>query len=156
MEIFKHIIFLIVAISIVIPKDNKNNNQAKMIKKIKMVKHLDLDEKQSEKLFVREKDLENQYKIINDKKRALRKKMRDARESGTMTQGQVDQLIDEMHDLDRQRKSLKENHHKGVSDILTPSQRLKYVNFDDHFKNEMKDKVRKKPHSRKSRNKRPK
>ena len=79
-----------------------------MIKKIKMVKHLDLDEKQSEKLFVREKDLENEYKIINDKKRALRKKMRDARESGTMTQGQVDQLIDEMHDLDRQRKSLKE------------------------------------------------
>ena len=37
----------------------------------------------------------------------------------------------------------KKKHQKGVSDILSPNQRLKYVNFDDHFKKEMKEKIKK-------------
>tara|TARA_Y100001970_G_C13980272_1_gene722761 strand:+ start:379 stop:846 length:468 start_codon:yes stop_codon:yes gene_type:complete len=155
MFIYKFLIIYLIVSCSVLAKDNRKNNQAKMIKKIKMVEHLDLDEKQSEKLFVREKDLEKQIKIINDKKNALRHKMKKARQNGNMSQTQVDMLIEEMHELDRQRKSLKENHQKGVSDILTPSQRLKYVNFDHHFKNEMKDKIRKKP-QRSKKNRRPK
>ena len=131
--------------------DGGKKNQAKMVKKIKMIKHLDLDEKQSVKLFTREKDLDKKIQAINAKKTELRKKMGEVRRKETVTQGEVDAIIDEMHALDGQRKQLKQKHQKGVGDILSPTQRLKYVDFDDHFKKEMKDKIKKgkKPKRRK-------
>lgn len=132
-------------------KVNKKNNKAKIIKKIKMIKHLDLDETQSEKLFTREKDLNKQIDAINKKKNAIKIKMNSIKNKSNVTHSEVDDLIDEMDDLDMERKKLRRVHQKGVNDILTPSQRLKYVNFDDHFKKEMKEKIKKGKKPRKKR-----
>ena len=121
----------------------EDKEQARIVKKIKMIEHLDLDESQSTQLFTREKDLDKKIHHINRKKIDLKQRMKELRNSKDATEGKVDKLIEEMHNLDRERKQLKEKHQKNVSDILTPKQRLKYVNFDDHFKKEMKDKLRK-------------
>ena len=69
-------------------------------------------------------------KGINKKKNAIKIKMNSIKNKSNVTHSEVDALIDEMDELDRERKKLRRVHQKGVNDILTPGQRLKYVNFD--------------------------
>ncbi|MBO8130849.1 MAG: hypothetical protein H0Z29_04935 [Candidatus Marinimicrobia bacterium] len=109
------------------------------IKIWKLTEYLDLTEDQSTRFFPRFNNLED---IIRDKykeKMYLVKKIEEEidKKDGSITSREVNSYIDKLYGIDKDIINEKEKFIRGLSDILTPEQQLKYLIFEDKFRMQM-------------------
>ena len=118
-----------------------DHKKVRMIKKWKLIEYLDLNEKQSEKFFVRVNAFQKEMKAIHKKNKNLREEIHELLEDDKIKENKVNDLIDEYFDIQSEILELRRNHHSEIGDILNPEQTVKYVVFDHAFKKRLTDQL---------------
>tara|TARA_B110000495_G_scaffold168961_1_gene156131 strand:+ start:207 stop:680 length:474 start_codon:yes stop_codon:yes gene_type:complete len=112
---------------------------AKMIKKWKLIEFLDISEDQSDKFFTRVNSFEKEMKSIRKKEKELRESIQVLLEEDKLNKKKVSSLMGKSFDLEKEKLALRQKHHEDIGDILTLEQTTKYLVFDHHFKKRIKD-----------------
>tara|TARA_B110000196_G_scaffold188727_1_gene161643 strand:+ start:1003 stop:1476 length:474 start_codon:yes stop_codon:yes gene_type:complete len=121
------------------PGGGPDRDDAKMIKKWKLIEFLDISEDQSDKFFTRVNSFEKEMKSFRKKEKELRESIQELLEEDRLNKKKVSSLMGEYFDLEKEKLALRQKHHEGIGDILTLEQTAKYLVFDHHFKKRIKD-----------------
>jgi Spy/CpxP family protein refolding chaperone len=116
-----------------------DREDAKMIKKWKLIEFLDISEDQSGKFFTRINTFEKDMKSIRKKEKELRKSIHEFMDGDKLNEAKVSRLMDEYFQFESERLDLRRKHHEDIGDILSPKQTVKYMVFDHHFKKRIKE-----------------
>ena len=117
---------------------DRDHENARMMKKWKLIEYLDLNEEQSEKFFVMVNAFQKEMKTIHKKKKKLREDIHEMLEENKLNDNKVDGLIEDFFNNESEILELRHTHHKEIGDVLTDEQTIKYVIFDHKFKKKMK------------------
>jgi len=120
---------------------DRDHQNARMMKKWKLIEYLDLNEEQSEKFFVMVNAHQKEMKTIHKKNKKFREDIHEMLEEDKLNDNKVDGLIDDFFNNESEIQELRRKHHKGTREVLTDEQTLKYMIFDHTFKKKMKDKL---------------
>lgn len=105
----------------------------------KMTDFLDLSAEQSEKFFPMLREFEKNVRREQEKQRELISEIYDRmREADyTPTESDVEKLISQLADSERNIIDKKEEFIISLSEVLTPEQQIKYIVFDIRFRSDL-------------------
>ena len=118
---------------------SSDHEDARMIKKWKLIEFLDISEDQSDKFFTRINAFEKEMKSIRKKEKELRELIHELIKEDKLNEKKVSRLMDEYFQFENDRLDLRRKHHEDIDDILSPKQTVKYMVFDQHFKKRIKE-----------------
>lgn len=117
------------------------------LEKVKLIEVLNLDEETTLKFFARRNESKSKMREINDELHKLMDKVGDRiRQENKIDDQTAVKYITRIQELEKMHHTERENFLKSVENILTKEQMLKYLLFENRFR----DEVRKKFFSRKS------
>ena len=120
---------------------DRDHENARMMKKWKLIEYLDLNEEQSEKFFVMVNAFQKEMKTIHKKKKKLREDIHEMLEEDKLNDNKVDRTIDNFFNNESEIQELRRKHHKKIDEVLTAEQTIKYLIFDHKFKKRIKDQL---------------
>ncbi len=118
------------------------DKDVQVFKKWELTKDLNLTEKQAEVFFPRVNELENNLERIRKDENKLYREMNQMIEDNTVQKKRMDEILDQISDLERQKIELVHDHMKNLDDVLTPEQMAKYGVFEQKFKRQMKKRLK--------------
>ena len=119
----------------------ENHEKVRMMKKWKLIEYLDLKEEQSEEFFIQLNAFQKEMKTIHKKNKKLREDIHEMLEEDKLNDNKVDGLIDDFFNNESEIQELRRKHHKGIDEVLTAEQTIKYLIFDHKFKKRIKDQL---------------
>ncbi|NOZ07598.1 MAG: hypothetical protein GXO91_01820 [FCB group bacterium] len=118
------------------------DKDVQVFKKWELTKDLNLTEKQAEVFFPRVNELENNLERIRKEENKLYREMNRMIDENAVQKKRMDEILDQISDLERQKIELIHDHMKNLDDVLTPEQMAKYGVFEQKFKRQMKKKLK--------------
>lgn len=120
--------------------DSEHEN-ARMMKKWKLIEYLDLNEEQSTLFFTMVNEFKKEHKEILQTNRSLRENMHNLVKNDRVEKNDIEKLVNEYFDNRSQIEELRRKHHLRVQEVLNSDQVLKYLLFDHKFKKRLKNKL---------------
>ena len=118
---------------------DRDHENARMMKKWKLIEYLNLNEEQSEKFFVMVNTHQNEMETIHKNNKKLRENIHKMLEEDQLNDNKVDGLIDEFFNNEAEMQKLRRKHHKKIDEVLTAEQTIKYLIVDHKYKKGIKD-----------------
>jgi Spy/CpxP family protein refolding chaperone len=100
----------------------------------KMTEFLDLSTEQSEKFFPMLREFEEN---VREEQKKQRKLISEIYTDYTPTESDVEKLISQLADSERNIINTKEKFIISLSEVLTPEQQIKYIVFDIRFRSDL-------------------
>ncbi len=121
-----------------------DGNEARMLKKWKLVEYLALTEDQSTKFFPRVEIFERAMEDVRKEERRLYEDIEgDIQRGDDFSSSELRDMLKKYRELDQNALQLKHNHFSGMEDILTPTQIAKYAIFEQKFRKRMMENIEK-------------
>jgi len=146
MKILMFSIIIILFASQVYAQPHKAKERISMIKKIKLIEILDLDEKESDKLIVKysawEDKIENQLKSFDEAEEGLKKAIKN---------GNKDEIVKQSNNFIKVRTELiniTDKRDTDMKSMLSEIQFAKYLIFEKKFRKELGEQIMKKRRKR--------
>ncbi|MFN0156748.1 MAG: hypothetical protein ACKVRP_01595 [Bacteroidota bacterium] len=120
------------------PPDGRHGERIDQLKKVRLVEMLDLNEEQSVRFFARlnesenkRRDLQKQKMDLLDRSERLMRNEADEKE--------FEKIFPEIMAVDQKMLQEKEKFFTGLTDLLSVSQRAKFLLFERQFERELRD-----------------
>jgi Spy/CpxP family protein refolding chaperone len=118
------------------------DNNMKMMKKWKLIEYLDLTETQADKFLPRSNLYEKELTLFQRKSVELHTELNNLIEDGNLSNSKIDDVLEKMHKLQKERLKFRFEHFKNIDDVLTIEQKAKYIAFDRKFRKRMSDRLK--------------
>lgn len=121
------------------PMDPERREQMEALRIWKMTEFLNLSTEQSGVFFPRLKEFEDFVHANQDKQRSIMKKIYELTcdENYSVTDRDVKKYTQELADLEREIIAHKQAFVVEIGDVLTAEQQLKFIVFDNRFRNRL-------------------
>jgi|GEM_PF-3004879 len=112
-------------------------NRLSAVKMWKLTEYLDLSEEQAEKFFPRTREHQKEMDKLIQRRRQLYEDFEQQIDDGKVGTENVDRYIAETTRLDKALIELRAKHIQGLKDILSDEQLARFAIFDEHFRRQI-------------------
>ncbi|MBA7617756.1 MAG: hypothetical protein GH143_09920 [Calditrichaeota bacterium] len=124
------------------PKEKRADSQRmrdrlSTVKMWKITEYLDLSEEQAGKFFPRTREHQKEMNELIEQRRQLYEDFQQQIDDGKVGAGDADRYIAETARLDKALIELRAKHIQGLKDILSDEQLARFAIFDEHFRRQI-------------------
>lgn len=133
------------------PPDPPQRERMDMMRMWRMTEFLNLSEEQAQKFFPRYNALTSDLEEMSQKQRELMKELRESvKEGKVVKEKEVDETMAELIGIEKQKLDKEKAFVEEIGNVLTSEQKAKYVVFEAHFREELRERIRERyvPHSK--------